>query len=115
MELLEDAGLLVCKPSSIPMDPHVKLRSDGDEPLLEEPEAYRRLIGRLVYLTITRPDITFAINKLCQFTSALRQSHLKAAHKVLHYLKGTIGLGLFYSTTNDLVLKAFPDADWGSC
>lgn len=115
MELLEDAGLLDCKPSSIPMDPHVKLRSDGDEPLLEEPEAYRRLIGRLMYLTITRPDITFAINKLCQFTSAPRQSHLKAAHKVLHYLKGIIGLGLFYSTTNDLVLKAFTDADWGSC
>lgn len=64
MELLEDAGLLACKPSTIPMDHHVKLRSDGDEPLLEEPEAYRRLIGRLMYLTITRPYITFAINKL---------------------------------------------------
>lgn len=68
-----------------------------------------------MYLTITRPDITFTINKLCQFTSAPRPSHLKAAHKILHYLKGTIGLGLFFSSSNDLILKEFTNADWGSC
>lgn len=68
----------------------------------------------MMYLTITRPDITYAVNKLCQFTSAPKPSHLQAAYKILHYLKGTIGFGLFYSSTSDLVLKGFTDADWGS-
>lgn len=115
LSLLEDAGLLACKPSSIPMDPNAKLCLDSKEPLLDDPAAYRRLVGRLMYLTITRPDITFAVNKLCQYTSAPKESHLKAAMKVLHYLKGTVGIGLFYSVECDLVLQAFTDADWTSC
>lgn len=82
--LLEDAGLLVCKPSQIPMDPNGKLCSDSTEPVLDDPAAYRRLVGRLMYLTITRPDITFAVNKLCQYTSAPKNSNLQAALKVLH-------------------------------
>ncbi|XP_019096545.1 PREDICTED: uncharacterized protein LOC109130909 [Camelina sativa] len=68
-----------------------------------------------MYLTITRPDITYVVNRLCQFTSAPRPFHLQAAYRVLHYLKGSIGLGLFYSATADLTLTAFTDADWGSC
>lgn len=115
LELLEDTGLLACKPSNIPMDPRNTMCTDSDEHLLTEPDVYRRLIGRMMYLTITRPDITFAVNKLCQFTSAPRPSHFKATHKILHNLKGTIGLGLFFSSSSDLVLKAFTDADWGSC
>ena len=113
--LLEDSGLLACKPSQIPMDPSAKLCSDSAEPVLDDPASYRRLVGRLMYLTITRPDITFAVNKLCQYTSAPKNSHLQAAIKVLHYLKGTVGYGLFYSIESDLVLQAFTDADWASC
>lgn len=113
--LLEDTGLLACKPSPIPMDPHVKLCLDSKEPLLDDPAAYRRLVGRMMYLTITRPDITFAVNKLGQFTSTPKASHLQAAMRVLSYLKGSIGLGLFYSAEFTLVLQAFTDADWASC
>ncbi|KAG7582883.1 Retrotransposon Copia-like N-terminal [Arabidopsis suecica] len=115
LELLEDTGLLGCRPSSIPMEPSQKLTQHSDEPVLDEPEVYRRLVGKLMYLTITRPDITYAVNKLCQFSSSPKRSHLKAAQKVVHYLKGTIGLGLFYSSQSDFCLKAFTDADWGSC
>ena len=93
--LLEDTRLLSCKPSLVPMDPNAKLCMDSKEPLFEDPSAYRSLVGRLTYLTITRPDITFAVNKLCQFTSAPKKSHHQAALRVLHYLKGTIGLGFF--------------------
>uniref|UniRef100_A0A1J3D4V3 Copia protein n=1 Tax=Noccaea caerulescens TaxID=107243 RepID=A0A1J3D4V3_NOCCA len=107
--------MLACKPSSIPMDPSIKLALDSDEPVLEDITPYRRLVGKMMYLTITRPDITYAVNRLCQFTSAPKASHLKAAHKVLHYLKGTIGLGIFYSAESDLLLKGFTDADWNSC
>ena len=68
-----------------------------------------------MYLTITRPDITFAVNKLCQFSSAPRTSHLGAVYKVLQYIKGTVGQGLFYSAHSDLTLKGFADADWAAC
>lgn len=98
------------------MEPSIKLIQDGDEPLLDDPASYRRLVGKIMYLTIARLDITYAVNKLCQFTSAPKGSHLQAAHKVMHYIKGTVvGNGLFYFSENDLILKGFTDADWGSC
>ncbi|KAG7556307.1 Reverse transcriptase RNA-dependent DNA polymerase [Arabidopsis suecica] len=115
LELLEETGLLGCRPSSIPMEPSIKLTQHNNEPELENPEVYRRLVGKLMYLTITRPDITYAVNKLCQFSSSPKKSHLNAAYKVVHYLKGTAGLGLFYSSKSDLCLTAYTDADWGSC
>lgn len=93
------------------MVPNLKLsKTDGE--LLDTPERYRRLVGRLMYLTITHPDITFAVNKLCQYSSAPRLPHLRAVYKVLEYIKGTIGRGLYYSAAEDLTLKGFADADW---
>lgn len=115
LELLEETSFIGCRPSSIPMEPSIKLALHNGEPVLDRPEVYRRLVGKLMYLTITRLDITFAVNKLRQFSSAPTKSHLKAAHKVLQYLKGTVGLGLFYPSNSDLRLKVFTDADWNSC
>ncbi|KAG7585301.1 Reverse transcriptase RNA-dependent DNA polymerase [Arabidopsis thaliana x Arabidopsis arenosa] len=114
LELLTSSGMLGCKLSSVPMVPNQKLlKTDGE--LLENKEMYRSLVGRLMYLTITRPDITFAVNKLCQFSSAPRTSHLTAVYKVLQYIKGTVGQGLFYSSDSDLKLTGFADSDWASC
>lgn len=110
LDLLTETGLIGSKPFSIPMDPSIKLSLEDGE-LLSDVESYRRLIGKLLYLTITRPDITFAVHKLCQFTSAPRAPHLQAAYKVLRYLKGTIGQGLFYPAQSDLKLSAFADAE----
>ena len=115
LDILEEVDLLGCKPSSIPMEPSIKLVSDGKEPVIDDPASYRKLVGKLMYLTITRPDITYAVNRLCQFTAAPKDSHMKAAYKVLHYIKGTVGKGLFYSATSDMTLKGFTDADWASC
>lgn len=79
------------------------------------PSQYRRLLGKLVYLTLTRPDISYAVHILSQFLSSPRIPHLDAAMKLLKYLKGTVGQGIFYSASSSLSLKAYCDADWDSC
>lgn len=114
LDLLENAGLLACKPSSVPMDPYVTLTKDSGTPL-ENEKPYRELIGRLLYLTITRPDITYAVHKLSQFIQFPTDTHMQAALRVLKYVIGNPGLGLFYSVDTDLCLNAFADADWGTC
>lgn len=96
------------------MDPGAVLTTSvGDD--LQNPSEYRRLIGRLMYLTISRPDIAFAVNKLSQFMSHPKQPHLQAVHHLLRYLKGSTGTGLFFPASATLTLTAYVDADWGSC
>ncbi|XP_061375946.1 uncharacterized mitochondrial protein AtMg00810-like [Gastrolobium bilobum] len=90
LHILQDAGLTGCKPKSTPMEVNLKLSSqDGD--LLSDPTPYRRLIGRLLNLTITRPDLSFAVNHLSQFMAHPRVPHLQAAYRILAYVKATIG------------------------
>lgn len=96
------------------MEPNHSLHKD-DTPFLTHPEVYQRLIGKLFYLYHTRPDISFAVTKLCQFSTAPREVYLQAAHKVLRYLKGSIGIGLFYSSQPDIALTSFKYADWAVC
>lgn len=114
LDILSSTGMLACKPASVPMDPSVHLRKESGT-LLPSAKPYRELIGRLLYLTITRPDITFAVNYLSQFLSCPTDVHLQAAHRVLRYLKGNPGQGLFYSVDSEICLNAFADADWATC
>ena len=82
--------------------------------LFSDAAVYRRIVGRLLYLTHTRPDITYAVHKLSQYMSAPTDSHLQAAYRVLRYLKGDPSQGLFYAASSALKLTAYSDADWGS-
>ena len=81
LEILEDARLLGCKPVKVPMEQNLKL-SKYENLLLDDLGKYRRLVERLLYLTITRPNITYAMHKLGQLMAKPRKPHLKAALKV---------------------------------
>ena len=87
LEVLKDARIIASKPSGVPMEQNLKLSKFHGE-LLPNPEVYRRLVGRLLYLTITKPDITYLVHKLSQFMSKPRKLHLDVAYKVLQYIKG---------------------------
>ncbi|XP_071712679.1 secreted RxLR effector protein 161-like [Rutidosis leptorrhynchoides] len=82
---------------------------------LKSVESYRRLIGRLLYLSMTRPDISYSVQHLSQFVSAPTDVHFQAVVHLLRYLKGTISKGLFYPVQPVLKLAGFSDADWASC
>ena len=96
------------------MDSNLRL-SKHEGSLLENPTSYRRLIGRILYLTITRPDLVYSIRVLSQFMSQPRQPHLDAAIKVLHYIKFALSLGLFFPAYSEFKLEAFCDANWVAC
>ncbi|XP_022895331.1 uncharacterized protein LOC111409520 [Olea europaea var. sylvestris] len=114
LDVLEDFGFSGCKPVAFPMDSNLKLKlEDADQ--LSDPSSYRRLIGKLIYLTITRLDLAYSVQVLNQFMSSPAQSHLNAAHRVLRYLKATPGQRLFFPSNSNLHLKAYSDSDWAGC
>ncbi|KAL5563008.1 hypothetical protein UlMin_032755 [Ulmus minor] len=114
LDLLSDFGYLGCKPASTPMEANIKLSMDeGDD--IPDFSVYRRLLGKLLYLTLTRPDISYAVGRLSQFISKPKLPHLQAAQRILRYLKGVPGKGLFFPSDSELRLTAFTDSDWARC
>ncbi|XP_050887419.1 uncharacterized mitochondrial protein AtMg00810-like [Lathyrus oleraceus] len=114
LELFEDAGLLAAKPSAVPFNPTLKLSTDEGN-FLEDPSVYRRLIGRLIYLTNSRLDIAFAVQHVSQYVSKPRAPHYQAAIQILRYLKFVPAKGIFFSSNSKLQLFGFADSDWARC
>ncbi|GJV04358.1 hypothetical protein Tco_1337927 [Tanacetum coccineum] len=114
LDLLSDTGLTAAKPKEFPLPTQLKLSLNKGNPL-KDPGSYRRLVGRLLYLTMTRPDISYAVQHLSHFVSSLKDVHMQAALHLLKYLKGTVSKGLFYPIQSHLKLIGFLDADWASC
>lgn len=116
LDILKDTGLEAAKPSLIPIEQNHNLQNSKSAPLLaSDVKTFRRLVGRLIYLTITRPDLNYAVHTLAQFIAKPLQNHLDAAYRIVRYLKQSPGQGLFFPSSNDLVPRAYCDADWGGC
>ncbi|KAJ9563183.1 hypothetical protein OSB04_008343 [Centaurea solstitialis] len=112
-DLLSKAGLSDTKVASTPLEYNLHLTPSAGTPL-QDPTRYRQLVGSLVYLTVTRPDIAYAVHTVSQFMAAPRSDHYAAVLRILRYLKGTMFHGLYFSSTSSLVLRGFSDADWDS-
>ena len=110
-ELLSRAGLTDSKIVDTPIELNAHLTPTGGKPS-SNPSLYKCLVGSLVYLTITRPEISYAVHQVSQYLSAPRSTHYAAVLRILWYLKGTLFHGLFYSAQSPLILRAFSDANW---
>ena len=100
-----------CKPMSIPMITSWK-KLHASERELVNPTLYRQLIGSLMYLVNSRPDLCFAVNTLSQFMVEPRRVHWIAAKHVLRYLAGTMDYGLDYKRSDGVILICFTDSYW---
>lgn len=113
-DLIQLASLTNVTSVDTPMEVNVKYRRDEGD-LLEDPTLYRKLVGSLIYLTTTRPDISFAVHTVSKFMQSPRHLHLSAVHRIIRYLIGTSKRGLFFPTGSSLQLQAYSDADWAGC
>lgn len=111
LDLLKDTGMIGCKPAATPVEPNSKLGLEENSAPVERGR-YQRLVGRLIYLSHTRPDIAFTVSLVSQFMHAPKEAHLVAVNRILQYLKSTPGKGLYFEKGEKRNVEAFVDADW---
>jgi len=112
-DVLKRTGMQQCKPASTPMSASEKLSVYEGTPLsVEDSTRYRSIVGALQYLTLTRPDISFAVNKVCQYLHAPTTVHWTAVKRILRYLKNTTRLGIRIARSPSSLVSGFSDVDW---
>lgn len=100
-----------CRPSDIPIDPNLKLGDDKEgDPI--DISRFQKLVGKLIYLSHTRPDIAFAVSFVSQFMHSPYENHLDAVYRILRYLKSTPGKGLIFQKSLQRNVEAHTNADW---
>ncbi|XP_021979989.1 secreted RxLR effector protein 161-like [Helianthus annuus] len=111
LDLLVETVLLDCKPADTPMvvNHNLQMELNGE---LADKERYQRLVGKLIYLSHTRPDIAYAVGVVSQFMHQPQVAHMEAAQRILRYLKGTVGHGVLFKTNGHLNVELYTDADW---
>ncbi|GKC74741.1 putative reverse transcriptase domain-containing protein [Tanacetum coccineum] len=114
LDLLSKYGMLACKPAKTPLMSKLVISNEAtdDDPILDNITDYQKLMGKLIYLTNTRPDVSYVVHYLSQFMHSPLKSHIKIAIKILRYLKSCPGLGIHIVKNSGMSLKAFSYADW---
>ncbi|XP_014519706.1 uncharacterized protein LOC106776751 [Vigna radiata var. radiata] len=112
-DILSRAQMLDAKPAVTPLQPHIQLTTTGDP--FSDPTQYRSLVGALQYLTITHPDLSYAVNLVSQFLQAPTIDHFQAVKHILRYVKGTMSYGLSFTRGASLNVLGYSDADWARC
>ncbi|KAL4580545.1 hypothetical protein LXL04_016743 [Taraxacum kok-saghyz] len=117
MELLHEFGMLGCKPVSTPLETNLVIDRvfDTNDTYLDNITDFQKLIGKLIYLTITRPDISYSVQVLSQFMHKPTKYHLNVALRLLRYLKGSPGKGIAIRKSDVLNLQGYSDGDWAKC
>ena len=113
-EILKKFHMEDCKSTTSPMNQKEKFSKDDGADKVDEMH-YRSLIGCLIYLTATRPDILFAVSILSRFMHCASEVHLQAAKRVIRYVKGTLDYGIMYSHSHNFKLHGYSDSDWAGC
>ncbi|XP_019095621.1 PREDICTED: uncharacterized protein LOC109130491 [Camelina sativa] len=114
LDIIHEAGLLGAAPAPTPMEVNYQLGS-VKSPLYKDPEQYRRLVGQFIYLTITRPDLSYLVHILSQFMKTPLVAHWEAALHLVCYLKGTPDQGILLRSDSSLTLTAYCDSDLSAC
>ena len=110
-KLLKKFNMIECNPTCLPIDPKTYLQKNTCTRRVD-PVTYRSLVGSLLYLAHTRPDITYAVSCISCYMQEPKETHLQAAKKILQYLKGTANHGLLISKTNSRTLYSYSNSDW---
>ncbi|WVY98728.1 hypothetical protein V8G54_030879 [Vigna mungo] len=114
LDIILEAGLLGAKPTPLPLEENHRLAL-AEGPLLSDTTRYRRLVGRLIYLCFTIPELSYSVHTLSQFMQQPREDHWHAALCVVRYLKGNPGQGIMLRSDSDLNLYEWCDSDWVGC
>ena len=112
LDLLAETGMLGCRPVASPIDKNHRLCAESGDPV--DREAYQRLVGRLIYLCHTRPDISYAVSVVSRYMHDPRTGHMEAVYRILRYLKNSPGRGLWFKPNQHLNVEGYCDADWAS-
>ncbi|KAJ0683430.1 putative RNA-directed DNA polymerase [Helianthus annuus] len=117
LELLSEFGYLGVKPVNTPIEQShvISHKLSQNQSIVKDVTGFQKLIGKLIYLSITRPDISYAVQFLSQFMHAPQECHLQIALRLLKYLKQSPGKGILFRKDNDFVLRGFVDSDWAKC
>jgi hypothetical protein len=86
--------------------------SKEDESKVVDPKHYRSMIGSLLYVIASRPDVKQVVGMVARFQATPKESHVQVVKRIFRYLKGTIDLGLWYPSKDSFTLKAYSDVDW---
>jgi hypothetical protein len=114
-DILKRFGLEDSTPYHTPLPHNQKLQESNAKDPEVDPTLYRAMIGSLMYLTASRPDIMFSVCLCARYQASPRESHMVAVKRIIRYLKGKPNLGLWYPVEGNLDLIAYADADFGGC